>query len=133
MTDHTVTENRWTQFIHARLAEGEQAAHATGPHAMADQWTAVHHRTAMSMVKSGQAIIAGDLSDELANHIALHDPSRVLDQVKAIRKILDAGPSEAIIRALAGIWSEHSEHPRFDPPPEQTITIRSYDTDTEQQ
>ncbi len=133
-------------FINARLADDERAAQAApgtrwhafrqediaGAAVYDDQWlllTPAHydHDKPMSAAPgaTGPAYIEHH-RDELAAHIARHDPARVLREVEAKRKIVaryqaslgyDNAEDEArcwllgeIVEALASAWSDHPDY-----------------------
>lgn len=78
-------------FIEARLSEDEQTAQAAIV-SMSDsgEWTA-HHTRGLSKVKErGYYLVASELAAEAADHAARHDPARILREVRAHRRLLDA-------------------------------------------
>ncbi len=116
------------EFIEARLAEDEATAHA----ATQGDWEWQQHNTDEWCLRAGDASViravsyetpcleVGDADEE---HIARHDPARVLRQCAAIRAAVEAidefcddpYPSKVRIvakalRPIAAIWSDHPDY-----------------------
>jgi hypothetical protein len=115
-------------FVRARLDEDEAAAEKAAQRD-GDTWQVgllwddddVH-------VDHGNRHVAGPLSRETGQHIARHDPARVLREVEAKRALLEGhdgvhrcewgehrggefGPCrQATI--IAAVWSDHPDYPR---------------------
>jgi hypothetical protein len=128
------------EFLLARLAEDEQAAlAAAAPHKAAREWWVdpwydgtgdrADIRTRLGIITSG----TGGFEAVPAEHVARHDPARVLAEVEAKRRIVDAfvrhdeessdpcescwaqGLGEAL-RLLALPYADHPEcHPSWLP------------------
>lgn len=117
------------KFIAARLDEDEEGARAAG----SAPWTAdglgvhVDPRAVAANKHAFRAeYIASVGHDRYAQHIARHDPARVLRQCAALRSVLDTYrlfnetrdyPAEAWIamrdgalRPIAAIWSDHRDY-----------------------
>jgi catechol 2,3-dioxygenase-like lactoylglutathione lyase family enzyme len=115
------------EFIQARLAEDEAAAHAAGAdsgwqypdpqgevYQQIDEWH-IRSVTQGNRIEEHEPAVAP--ADGM--HIALHDPKRVLRQCSAIRRILqdadDAVNNEpsiyfSIHAAVASIWADHPDY-----------------------
>ncbi|MCX5201057.1 DUF6221 family protein [Streptomyces sp. NBC_00237] len=108
------------EFLHARLAEDEAAARAASePEEWVEkrptwnvQYWADPDRAAVIADPDSSAYpvvtsIAGeaeDVAEVFVRHIARHDPARVLAEVDAKRRMLDASPAEC----PTGCRTEHS-------------------------
>lgn len=79
-------------WLRAQLDEDDRVAHAANL-AMSDsgEWDVLglSDPRVLPSVQAGNAIVARDLADEDAVHIARWDPARVLAEVEAKRRILD--------------------------------------------
>jgi len=119
-------------FIRARLDEDDAAARelAGWPH-----WHHTHAVTAhgpIILIAAGEddeeddeidvASVERDLP-EAAEHIARHDPARVLREVEAKRNVLsiigssrnqydgiDDGVADELLKAIASAWSDHPDY-----------------------
>lgn len=121
-----------TAFINARIDEDEQIARAAtlpvyGQPVQGAEWSVTDVPFEGITVWDPQPDLPGH-TDARTEHIARHDPARVLRQCAAIREALDSidtllgiannsegtwGTDAEIARdAIASIWSDH---PDFDP------------------
>jgi len=81
-------------FVAARLDEDEAAAKAAAEQARYDEWDAVGDRTDDEIGRSNWRVVGVALMEThpgamaSAQHIARHDPARVLRDVAADRKLL---------------------------------------------
>jgi hypothetical protein len=123
------------EFVHARLYEDEAVAKAAaGPDWFLDSSEDYDERsiryTGPSTLYRGQSAdysIADRVDEDDAEHIARHDPARVLREITAKRAILamaEGQPThdlaeetakdalEDVVRVLAVAWSDH---PDYDP------------------
>lgn len=119
-------------FLRARLDEDEQETRAAAE-ASADQGVAAGQRWGRSHGRgiygeTGMCVVVGPdgfLEPAIGDHIARHDPARVLAEVEAKRvalreyeRLIDSGEYtgmlavEDILRAHARAWRDH---PDFDP------------------
>jgi hypothetical protein len=85
--DHLIT------FLRARLDDDEQVAKSAADEA-GDSWDAGGAYSDAVLAKNGGVIICGPyaggfLDDALRQHIARHDPARVLRDVEAKRRAVD--------------------------------------------
>lgn len=117
------------RFIAARLDEDEAVARyaAPGPWERYDQDASVHCAYGSpfdgEQIATAYGIAAQDDAQQTADHIARHDPARVLRDVTAHRRILDrylaALPhtvhQAGIAVGLKAVACIYADHPDFDP------------------
>lgn len=100
-------------FVEARLADDERVARAAGWH----RWTlGIVYGTVMAF--SNAKIVARDCREYDAEHLARHDPARVLREVEAKRRLLAAHdiqrePSDFEGRKYVVIWCATCGEPGF--------------------
>ncbi|WP_405549706.1 DUF6221 family protein [Streptomyces microflavus] len=90
--------NDLLQFLHDRLTEDEQAAHAATWDDQSGTWTARPPRasyeryTVVDYCDDGVVAVTPENADAdgVGQHVARHDPDRVLREVEAKRHILDS-------------------------------------------
>lgn len=115
-----------TAFLTARLDEDEAAAKAAaGPDWFLDSAEDDDKRDIRcpSTLYPGRLAVADGVHSEDAEHIARHDPTRVLREVAAKRAILGqyedvaewdppqmVGALEDAVRALAAVYSDHPDY-----------------------
>ncbi|MFI2084332.1 DUF6221 family protein [Streptomyces rubiginosohelvolus] len=106
------------QFLRDRLDEDEQAARAATWDEQSDVWTA-----RPPQARYEQYIVADYLDDGVVavtpenadvdgvgQHIARHDPARVLREVEAKRRILDGPTTDTLIKLLALPYADHADY-----------------------
>lgn len=119
------------EFLEARLAEDEAVAlNALHPDAVKPGWWMTEHQHGDPPVchiaedRAGNYwSVAHDVFVPNAEHMARHDPARVLRDVEAKRRILaihsnhghdqycvDSADPCIELRALAGIWPHHPDY-----------------------
>lgn len=109
------------EFIAARLDDDERIARA----ATQGNWEWQQHKTDEWCLRAGDTPVIRALSYETPclevgdadeDHIARHDPARVLRQCAAMRVALDWYINDdemvmaATINAIAAIWSDHPDY-----------------------
>lgn len=106
------------EFIRARLDDDERIARAAGT----DQWEYREHPADRALVVNAaddEVVVfdEGWPSEDQAQHIARHDPARVLREVALRRSTLDIhkecgdGGHGCLDRAyLAAVWSGHPDY-----------------------
>lgn len=109
-----------TEFIEARLAEWERLANEAG----GLPWLACPSGV-LHVAEGGnrQIIPAAGVHQWNADHIARHDPARVLAQVAALREIIgvwlhgelvEGGgwsiAMDLVLRHIAAIWADHEDY-----------------------
>jgi hypothetical protein len=114
-----------TAFLNARLDEDEAAV--KGPPAWKlEHWSAVRYKTGVESgrewrVDAEPRCIVDAVAKEDAEHIARHDPARVLREVAAKRVIMryygspvgfpgEEGVPGTAMRALAAVYSDHPDY-----------------------
>lgn len=114
-----------TDFVLARIADDEAAAHACAE-AYPPPWD-VTDRGHSALVRADEpnfrAVAELQQSDcldrwpgEYLEHIARHDPARVLRECTAMRAIVtsaisyDCEPAEQAVAHLASIWADHPDY-----------------------
>jgi hypothetical protein len=117
------------EFIEARIAEDESVAKAATDapwsYNRAKQW---HDGADFETLTNGQEFVGyggpspfrgciattGDAGDPQsmadAEHIARHDPARVLRQCAALRLALEFWQGLTRLRTIAAIWSDHPDY-----------------------
>lgn len=104
------------EFLNARLDEDEALARAAAPgpwhtNAEADEVLAVDGIT----VAEGFAL-SGPQIRATTQHIARHNPARVLAEIQAKRRIVEMyGQAVAIDTVLDHLAAVYDQHPDFDP------------------
>lgn len=121
------------EFIEARLAEDERAAAAASVEYEGETWTAAGDSVNTITVSNIAATVEKTYSQGVAEHIARHDPARVLRQVAMVRAMMrhaeEAGSLDMTVendravgprtlpyiddlmhRDIASIWSDHPDY-----------------------
>jgi hypothetical protein len=125
MTSQTAT---LTDFLLARIKEDEAAARAAGVGAWEAGERCVWRESpiaTLDIVTDGAAGDGGVETPEIADHIARHDPARVLAECEAKRRIVEYGHRAAletedrfaiyglaiadVLRALAQPYADHPD------------------------
>lgn len=112
------------EFIEARLAEDERlaqdASEQPGPvwdHALYEDYPGIYS----SQIVCEDELFAHVDYEPPAEHIARHDPARVLRQCAALREVLGFGAAltsasqqidfeNTVLLRIAAIWSDHPEY-----------------------
>lgn len=116
------------EFIEARLRDDETAAHRAleGPARLEPGWEVATYevdlddRRCQTVADSSGVFLASELG-RLSDHIARHDPARVLRQCAALRAVVRhietvISPSQQIeaeadvLYPIAAVWSDHDEY-----------------------
>jgi hypothetical protein len=75
-------------FLRQRLDEDEQVARAAVMSMLDGDWQAKHYKAESAVMAGPTAIVAEPVAQVDAEHIARHDPARVLAEVEAKRQII---------------------------------------------
>ncbi|MFI2287543.1 DUF6221 family protein [Streptomyces niveus] len=100
-------------FLRARLDQGEQAAHATEWCAATrgfNGWDAQRIDDDTWEVRSHGAVLATNLEQGDVEHIARHDPARVLREIQAHRTTVDEyGIALGVCPRIAAVRADHPD------------------------